>query len=88
MDFFVMQVNSIWFVIYRALHLHQKYIMPRISATFKPTIKKIAECYSIFNGISFSESVEILTSVSGLEWWNKLSKKQQKELTEKWMEAK
>lgn len=57
--------------------------MPQISATFKPTILKIADCYSIFHGISFSEAVEILTSTSGLEWWNTLTKKQRKELEEK-----
>jgi hypothetical protein len=59
--------------------------MPRISATFKPTIAKIAEQYSIFNEISFSEAVEILTSVTALEWWNKLTKFQKKELNEKWL---
>jgi hypothetical protein len=58
--------------------------MPRISATFKPTIKKVAEQYSIFHEISFSESVEILAGSKGLEWWGSLSNKQKKELDEKW----
>ena len=62
--------------------------MPRISATFKPTIARLAEQYSIFHEISFSEAVEILTSVAALEWWNKLTKSQKKELDQKWLEAK
>jgi hypothetical protein len=62
--------------------------MPRVSATFKPTIAKRAEQYSIFHGISFSEAIEILTSVTALDWWGKLTKKQQRELDKKWMEAK
>ena len=58
--------------------------MPRISATFKPTIAKIAHQYSLFHEISFSESVEVLTSVAALEWWNTLSRQQKKELNEKY----
>lgn len=62
--------------------------MPRISATFKHSIKKVVEQYSIFHGVSFSEAAEILAGFSGLEWWGKLSKKQQRELNEKWDESK
>jgi hypothetical protein len=54
----------------------------RISASVKPTIAKVTKQYAIFNGVSFSESVEILAGLSGLEWWAKLSNKQKKELDE------
>lgn len=57
--------------------------MPRISATFKKTINNICEAYAIFNEVSFSEAVSTFATISGLEWWNKLSKKQQKDLTDK-----
>jgi len=46
--------------------------MGRVSATFKPTVEKITKAYADWNGISFSESVEILTSLSAMEWWEKL----------------
>jgi len=48
--------------------------MSRISATFKDSIEGIAKAYAEFNGISFSESVETLTGLSGTEWFNKLPK--------------
>jgi len=60
--------------------------MPRISATVKPSIKKVLEQYAIFYEVSFSASVEIHSGKSALEWWGKLSNKQKKELNQKWEE--
>ena len=52
----------------------------RISATFSNNIELMARAYAGENGISFSESVEILTSSSVLKWWNKHELKERKVL--------
>jgi hypothetical protein len=56
--------------------------MGRVSSTFKLTIENMTRAYADEYGISFSEAIEILTGHSVTEWWDKLSKKKQKELRE------
>jgi len=76
--------NKFGICIICTLHLHQNYIMGRISATFKPSIEGMIKAYADFHKpMSFSEATEIMAGKSVLEWFNALSEAQKKAYNKK-----
>ena len=58
--------------------------MPRISATLKPNIENIVKAYADYHDISFSQAIEHLTAIAGVQWWDKLNRVQKREYQEKY----